>query len=220
MTRIAALLLAAALGAAACGGTTGDPRATASGEPEPTAIGPTPAASGTPAPTASPAVLPSDPAPTPDPVAPTLDPGASPGPAAGCSGSDANREFYAALAGAVAWPVLCAVLPRGWYVSAGSYRLANGGRLEIGYQGPAGARVTLTEGNFCTESSGCVPPGEDAGPADLGPLAGTLVRLDDGGFAVVVDRGLRPSWLLVARGLEEAAVVALAAAVVEVATGG
>lgn len=137
---------------------------------------------------------------------------ASAGPAAACTGSDRNRDFWAAVAAAVTWDAWCAVLPAGWYVEAGQYRLAGGGRLEITYRGPGGATLAVAEGAFCPGVDGCVPDGEEAGPAALGGLEGTLVRLDDGGFAVVVARGAAISWLVTGRGLDEASFLALAAA--------
>jgi hypothetical protein len=146
----------------------------------------------------------------------TVDASASPDasgePATACSGSDDNREFYEGVAAAVDWTVLCAVLPKGWYVSTGSYRLANGGKMLIGYKGPGGATLSLSEGAFCPDDSGCVPPGTDGDEVPLGPLTGTLVRLDDGGFAVVADRGRNPSWLLETDGLDEATTLAIGAA--------
>jgi hypothetical protein len=138
------------------------------------------------------------------------------GAAAACSGSDANRSFFAAAADAVDWPVLCAVLPKGWFVSEGSYRKAGGGKLLVAYKGPGGATLSLSEGSFCASDDGCVPAGTDLGDASLGPLDGTLVGLDDGGFAIVVDRGLRPSWLMVAQGLDQPTTVALGAALADV----
>ena len=145
-------------------------------------------------------------------VDPSTSPTAAGGPAAACSGNDKNREFYADAAAAVDWTVLCAVLPRGWYVSKGSYRLANGGKLVIGYKGPAGATVDLSEGAFCTDASGCLPSGSDGGDVPLGPMTGTLVRLASGDYAIVVDRGLNPSWQLVTQGLDEATARAFGAA--------
>ena len=47
-------------------------------------------------------------------------------------------------------------------------------------------------------------------------MTGTLVRLDDGGFAIVADRGLNPSWLLVSHGLDEATSRGFGAALVAV----
>ena len=145
-------------------------------------------------------------------IDPSASPGASDGPAAACSGSDANREFYDGVAAAVDWTVLCAVLPKGWYVSTGSYRLANGGKLVIGYKGPGGSTLRLSEGAFCIDGSGCMPAGTEGGEVPLGPMTGTLVRQAGGGFSIVADRGLNPSWLLETRGLDEAATLAIGAA--------
>ena len=229
-----ALALAACGGAAPSSGTAGTPSA---GSPSagPTAILPAPTGTSTQVPGET-AVVPSDepaesatPAESPTPAGspnpggsegPSVSPGATDGPAGACSGSDANREFFASVASAVDWTVLCAVLPKGWYVSAGSYRLANGGKLVIGYKGPAGATIDLSEGAFCADATSCLPAGSDGGDAPLGPMTGTLVRLDNGGFAVVVDRGLNPSWQLVTHGLDEATSLAFAAAAAVVAKPG
>lgn len=146
----------------------------------------------------------------------TPDASAATGGAEACSGSDENRSFFAAAADAVAWPVLCAVLPKGWFVSEGSYRQADGGKLLVSYKGPGGATLSISEGSFCATDDGCVPAGREVGDAALGSLAGTLVGLDDGGFAIVVDRGLRPSWLMVTQGPDQATTLALGSALVEV----
>jgi hypothetical protein len=149
----------------------------------------------------------------------SADPGASATTAAadGCTGSDGNKQFFVSVAQAVEWPVLCGALPQGWILNAGQYRLANGGKLTISYKGPAGATLALSEGAFCTDGSGCVPPGVDVGDAAMGPLTGTFVALDDGGFAIVVDRGAAISWLLEAHGVDEATTRSIAAALYEVA---
>lgn len=148
---------------------------------------------------------------------PSASPGASGGPATSCSGSEANRDFYDGVAGAVDWTVLCAVLPKGWYVSTGSYRLANGGKLLIGYKGPGGATLSLSEGAFCLDESGCVPAGTDGDGVPLGPMTGMLIRQGDGGFSIVADRGRNPSWLLETHGLDEATTLAFGAALAVVA---
>jgi hypothetical protein len=153
-------------------------------------------------------------------AASSASPGATDGPAGACSGNDKNRVFFADAASNVDWTVLCAVLPKGWYVSSGSYRLANGGKLVIGYKGPAGATIDLSEGAFCADASGCVPPGVDGGDVPLGPMTGTLVRITAGGYAIVVDRGLNPSWQLLTHGLDQATSVALGAALAVVAKPG
>lgn len=177
------------------------------GEPSP-AVNPSGPPVASPSSAASPAPTPSEPAPSP-PETPTPPP--NPDPAAACSGSDRNRDFYAAVAEAVDWDVYCPVLPSGWYVDRGTYRLASGGRLEIAYTGPAGARLEIREGAFCTEAGGCVPSGTDRGEAAFGDRTGTLVELDGGGWAIVVDRGARISWLAVGEGLTETEFVDLVA---------
>lgn len=121
-----------------------------------------------------------------------------------CSGSDENRDFYASMAAAVEWTVYCPVLPDEWFVRDGQYRLAGGGWLEITYDGPGDAGITLRQGAFCAEAGGCVPTGREVGTTAFGDRTGTLVAGDEGSWAVVVDRGATPSWLLVVTGLDEA----------------
>lgn len=191
---------------AGCGG--------AATQTDPPALGP----SATPAPTPAaspsgprPATLPpleTPPASGPPSEAPT--PGASDAgsPAIGlafaCSGTDANRDFFEAVAVAVQWPVYCAVLPGGWFVTSGEYRLASGGRLEIAYRGPGGATFELREGAFCVTEGGCLPAGTELGDARYGDLTGTLVSADDGTWALGVDVGADISWLAAGAGMDEA----------------
>ena len=120
---------------------------------------------------------------------------------ADCTGTSENRDFFASVASAVDWPVYCAVLPAGWF-DFGSYSLARGGRMEMTYKGPSGARLELHEGSFCQDPGGCVPSGTDSGTTAFGDREGTLVVAADGRFAVVVDRGSAPSWLAVGSGLD------------------
>ena len=134
------------------------------------------------------------------------------GAAAACSGTDENRAFFANAARAVDWTVVCAVLPNRWFVSAGAYRQARGGRLTISYKGPHNATLSLSEGAWCADSGGCVPAGSEVGPAALGPMQGTLFRLADGGFAIAVDQGETVSWLLETDGLDQASTEELGAA--------
>ncbi len=153
--------------------------------------------------------------PTPS-IEPTASASTGPGAADACTGSAENRRFFAGFASAVAWPVYCAVLPAGWFVDSGKSHLAGGGWLMIGYKSPGGARLALSEGAFCTDAAGCVPAGSDTGDSAFGTQAGTLVRLDGGGFAIVAARGKTPSWLLVTHGLDEATTVQLGAALATV----
>jgi hypothetical protein len=179
----------------------------------PTAPPPTPTVTpdpGTAAPTATAAATPTASADASD------DPSPVPGAADACSGSDQNRTFFAQVAAAVTWDVYCAVLPSGWFVEDGSYRLAGGGRLEITYAGPNGARLALSQGAFCPDASGCVPAGSQRGEAPFADRMGTVIALDGGGTAMIVDRGAIPSWLLVATGLGETQALEVAASLVAV----
>ncbi len=218
--------------AVACGGATtttspggGSPSATSaapthddgsSGSPETPATSPTdeasPTASSEPSPTETPATSPTDEA-SPTPAAETS---ATPGPAAACTGNAENRDFYAAVTAAVDWTVYCPVLPGGWFVDSGQYRLANGGRMEIGYHGPGGAKLMLREGSFCTDADGCVPSGSDAGSAAFGDQDGTLIAASDGSWAIVVDQAQKPSWLIEGSGLDQAAFTKIAGALVAI----
>jgi hypothetical protein len=173
-----------------------------------------------PAPAATPTLEPAPAAtPTAEPVQPTPEPtadstAAPPAVNDGCTGTDENRAFYAAVAAAVDWSVYCPSLPRGWFVQSGQYRLADGGRLEITYHGPDGSGLMLQEGAFCMAGD-CAPPGEDRGETAFGDRSGTLVRTADG-FAVIVDGGQRPSWLLLVNGQTEEETRRIAADLVRV----
>jgi hypothetical protein len=128
-----------------------------------------------------------------------------------CTGNAEQQDFFAAVAEAVTWDVYCPALPAGWFVDAGMYRLRDGGWLEIRYTGPANATLELREGAYCRDE-GCVPPGTEAGEAAFADRPGTLVALDDGGFAIVVDRGAQIGWLAVGRGIGRERFVDIASA--------
>ena len=121
--------------------------------------------------------------------APTDTPAPSAGGADACSGSDENRAFYEAVAGDVTWDVYCAVLPAGWFVDAGSFRLAGGGKLEISYKGPGGQRIEMRQGTYCAGVDDCIPTGPDAGSASYGDRSGRLVDTGGGTWLVVAEGG-------------------------------
>jgi hypothetical protein len=189
--RLLALLVAAVL-VAACGATPttapssgGFPASSAAASGQPTEA---PSASagggGSPAPSVGPGGSPSLQG-SEEPL-PTVSPSPRPGSADVCSGTAENRDFYAALAASVAWDVYCAVLPPGWFVESGSYRLANGGQLTITYQGPDGARLEVREGGYCAGQPGCIPTGTDTGSASFGDRDARLLDLGNGSWLVVV----------------------------------
>jgi hypothetical protein len=209
------LLLALAAIVTACGEATSTDRSTPSpGAGETDAASPSDSA-GTPAPSSGEAT--SNPEPTPAEATPggasnaPGSPSTTPGSAAACSGSDENRDFFASMAAAVDWTVYCPVLPDGWFVDDGQYRLAGGGWMRIGYDGPGDARILLQQGAFCAEPSGCVPSGQDLGETALGDRTGVLVAGADGSWSIVADRGAATSWLLTVSGLDEAGARAIAA---------
>jgi len=163
-----------------------------------------------------PSIEPVDPPAPSSSVEPPPSESAGTGAAAACTGTDENRQFFEAAAATLDWTVYCAVLPAGWFVDAGEFRRAGGGRLEIAYRGPKGARLQLREGAFCTDGAGCVPSGTEAGDASFGEQAGTLISTDEGGWAVVVDRGEAISWLAVGTGIGEDAFRAITSALAAV----
>lgn len=140
-----------------------------------------------------------------------------PGTADACTGTPENRDFYAALAAAVAWDVYCAVLPSGWFVdsgpNSGSYRLANGGQLSITYRGPGGARIVIREGSYCAGLPDCPPSGTDAGAARFGDRDARLLDIGNGSWlVVVVPTGADVDWQAVGTGMDGAALGAYTAA--------
>jgi hypothetical protein len=140
---------------------------------------------------------------------------ASPGPSSAasvCSGAKDTPDFYASFAGSVSFPVYCAVLPAGWSLVSGTYRLANGGRIQINFRRKAdNATFELDEGSFCGDSSGCVPGGTAAGSGPFGDLTGDLVQTTTG-YALVVAKSEKPSWLAIGNGLDQGAFLALTGA--------
>jgi len=144
---------------------------------------------------------------------PTVSPSPGPGSADACSGTAENRDFYAALAASVAWDVYCAVLPPGWFVESGSYRLSNGGQLSITYRGPDGARLVVREGSYCAGLPDCIPSGTDAGSARFGERDARLLDLGNGSLLVVVaSAGGDVDWQATGSGMDGSALAGYTAA--------
>jgi hypothetical protein len=137
-------------------------------------------------------------------VTPTATPGGPDAAAAVCSGSSDVKDFFVAIAQAVPWHVYCAVLPAGWSVEGGTYRLAAGGRMEMSYKTASGGHLELREGHWCTDGpSACSPRDADLGPGSFGAETGDVTS-SGGGFVLYVDPGQNPSWTATATGIDEA----------------
>ena len=206
-------LLAVAVLLAACGASPTPSRSPSS--PAETGAPSSPAASDVPSETPPDAPLPTD-----EPSAsssPGETPGvtAPPGAADACTGSDKNRAFYAAVAQAVDWDVYCPVLPSGWFVDAGTFRLAGGGRMEIAYRGPGGTRLEIREGAYCAGETDCIPSAPETGPASFGDRAGRLLDLGDG-RSMVVAEGDDVDWEARETGLDASTLAGMTAALVRV----
>ena len=179
-------------------------------------------ASGSPAPTASVATT-TTPTATPEITSPPPSETAGASQAAGaCSGNDNNRVFFAKAAAAMTWAVYCAVLPAGWFLENGTYRLANGGELEVSYNGPGDAHVAFVEGNVCDQVGSdinvCAPRDAVIGTAPFGDRTGQLGQLSNA-LVLDVDRGANPSWRVTGLGLNQDDFRAICAAMLRVTAG-
>lgn len=160
-----------------------------------------------------------------EPTATPTDGGAGPSPSdvgIPCSGNDANVAFFAQAAVAMSWPVYCAVLPSGWFLESGSFRLANGGQLIATYRGPGDSHLAIAEGNICDDVADvevCAPRDAVIGPAAMGDMTGALGRLANG-LVLDVERGANPSWRVTGLGVSEAGFITISAAMLRVTAGG
>jgi hypothetical protein len=205
----AVIFLAAALMFGACSAETA---ATPSAS-EPPALTPIPVSTPLPTPSDSAESL----APTDDPYAtPSEISSASPGAAASCTGTEANRAFYVSVADHVTWNVYCPVLPKGWIVDTGSYRTSGGGWMKIAYKASGSRRFELREGAFCTDPATCVPTGTELAPGSFGDREATILQVEDGGFAAIVDGGQKISWAAIGKGMDETTFRAYAGALIQV----
>jgi hypothetical protein len=201
----------------ACGGSsaTGSPEASATAGPS---SGPTVAPSDAPSegPSEAPSGEPVEPSDEPS-EEPSAEPSSAPsgGTAGACTGNEGNQEFFALLAGSVDWPVYCAVLTGRWFVDSGEYSLRQGGRLDISYKGPSGARLRLQEGYFC-DTANCSGGGTELGDAAFGDLGGVLLDQGDERYAIVTSAIDGPVWLLTTEGVSEDEARSIGAALTQV----
>jgi hypothetical protein len=96
------------------------------------------------------------------------------------------------------------VLPAGWSVEAGQYRLADGGRMVIAYRTRTGGHLELREGRWCTAGpTACSPHDTIVGAARFGDLDGQLETLGDA-LVLYASPGQPASWTATGLGLDEA----------------
>jgi hypothetical protein len=154
-------------------------------------------------------------APTPTPTATATavpSPSASPTSAAlACTGKADTQAFFVEAAGNLKFDVYCAVLPSSWWLSNGSYILADGGYLEAEYKTSGGAGLEVREGRWCPPSKACIAPGATIGTASFAGLSGTLY-LNTTTYTLQVGTSAKPEYLLVGSGMDQAEFEALAAA--------
>jgi hypothetical protein len=208
----AVIILAAAFLFGACSAETAATPSTS----EPPALTPIPVATPGPTPVDSAESQP----PTDDPYAtpsddPYASPSATPGAAASCTGTEGNRAFYVNVADHVTWNVYCPVLPKGWIVEAGSYRTtSSGGWMKIAYKASGSRHFELREGAFCTDPATCVPTGTELAPGSFGDREATILQVEDGGFAAIVNGGQKLSFAAIGKGMDEATFRAYAGALI------
>ncbi|MBI3745298.1 MAG: hypothetical protein HY264_02000 [Chloroflexi bacterium] len=121
------------------------------------------------------------------------------------------------------WAVYCAVLPDGWFVESGTYSLANGGELEVSYNGPGDAHFAIIEGNACeqfgSDINACAPRDRVTGRAAFGDQMGELGQLSSA-LVLDVDRGANPMWRATGLGMSEADFLAISAGMLRVGRSG
>jgi hypothetical protein len=135
--------------------------------------------------------------------------------AAACSGTDANRTFFADGARDLSFDVYCAVLPSGWWVDSGSYDAASGGYLQVDYKTSGSANFTLREGRWCPPEKACIAHGPAVGTASFDGMTGPLC-LNAGTFNLEIGTWANPRYLMVGHGMTQAQFTALSAALIKV----
>jgi hypothetical protein len=183
----------------------------------------------TPTPTATIEVVTPSPSPTGTPtaasatptgsVAPTPTPTPTPaGAAAGCSGSDANKAWWAAESKKLTFEVYCGVVSGSWYFNQADDTYGGGGTMIASYKGPSSALFTIKEGAFCTSgASACSPHDTYVGPAKFGDLDGALYTLGPGlGYAIYIGAGTTHGYTATGTNMSQATFVNLAKALIKV----
>jgi hypothetical protein len=201
-----ALLLAAAVALAACGGATITPEIIYV-TPAPPSETPTPEPTATPTPTPTPEPTPT-PTPTPSPTSA----------AARCTATPEQRAYLADAAAVLKFDVYCAVLPSGWWLDQAQYSQSNGGVFTATYRSTAGHLVGLSEGRICGDMSTCLDGYLSVvGPALYGDLAASLYVVDAlPTYGVYVSPHHAPAYAIYGHGMSQSQLKSFAAALVKV----
>lgn len=157
----------------------------------------------------------SAPTPSPTEIPPTATP---PPPAAGCTGSDTDKEFFVQAATVLHFDVYCAVLPSDWSIQKTNLMESDGGQMSVLYASDAGDEIAIAEGRLCDDDalSACADQFPDLGPASFGDLAGTMREAEEG-FCVLVSPHSMPAYALCGHDtVSQARVGQYAAAVIKV----
>jgi hypothetical protein len=177
-------------------------------------------------PTPSPIIVYVTPAPTPTAAptdTPTPTPTSSPTPsawptsqAALCTGNASNKAFFVEAASNLSFAVYCAVLPSGWWLESGDYKLTPTAQLSVLYKNAKGDWFSLKEGDVCPPPTLCAMAGSPAGPASFGGLAGTLWVASPSFYTIIVGPAGHPSYAVGGQYMTQAQFVAWAAALKKV----
>jgi hypothetical protein len=163
----------------------------------------TPTAEATPSPTEEPS-----PSETPSPS------GSPTSPAAGCTGSEAHKEYFVNAAKDLPWDVYCAVLPSGWWLQQSEYNRADN-RMAVSYTNNAGDEIVVLEGRLCDDLSTCGDGPGYVGPTSFGGLAGELRSLGSGSGVFVSTHSV-PGYIMYSYDISQSKLAQYAAAVIKV----
>ena len=140
-------------------------------------------------------------------------------PAAGCTGSEAHKEYFVNAAKDLPWDVYCAVLPSSWWLQQSEYNRADQ-VMRVQYLNSHDDRLMLTEGRLCPDLATCGDEYTVLGAASFDGLDGTLRSLPGLAYCVVFDPHHVPGYVICSENLTRTQVAQYAAAVIKVAKPG
>jgi hypothetical protein len=152
--------------------------------------------------------------------------------AGGCTGTAANKSFYAEAAAKLPYDIYCAVLPSDYWVEAGDYETDRGGYVEVEYTNGRHFVLMLVQGNICEgpcDFKDALQIDEKIWLGEIGAylyfmpqpgVAGAQPDISDpdahGLFMAYAPAGTFRGYALLGMGMSKATFVKLAAAIIEV----